>query len=188
MLHGIVPPEGLVTKAFRNLDRALGATVMKFFAHEGCVLDERELQDHDAQARARDQVFSIAGLYAPRSAAPTALAVAVEIDPVSGVIRVVAGHGQIADSAPQPREITTENPAHMIADHATEASVENSVDRQGSTTGGAPGPMTPPPTPRESIGPRVRGKRGSGGTRFRSSKTVASRKALAAAIRARGAR
>src|SRR3990167_1776204 len=184
MLTGVVPPTGLVTKAFRNLDRALDATVMKFFAHEGCVLDERELHDHDAQARARDQVFSIAGLYAPRSAAPTALAVAVEIDPVSGVIRVVAGHGQIADSAPQPREITTENPAHMIADHASEASVE----RQGSTTGGAPGPMTTPPTPRESIGPRVRCKRGSGGTRVRSSKTVASRKALAAAIRARGAR
>ena len=167
MLHGIVPPEGLVTKAFRNLDRALGATVMKFFAHEGCVLDERELQDHDAQARARDQVFSIAGLYAPRSAAPTALAVAVEIDPVSGVIRVVAGHGQIADSAPQPREITTENPAHMIGDHATESDVE----RQGSTTGGAPGPMTTPPTPQSAKRRARRGIPSAGGTRSRSVRT-----------------
>ena len=171
MLAGVVPPAGLVTKAFRNLDSALGATVMKFFAHEGCVLDERELQDHDAQARARDQVFSIAGLYAPRSATPAAFAVAVEIDPVSGVIRVVAGHGHLADSASQPREITTENPAHMIADHATEARVENSVERQGSSSGGAPGPMTTPPTPQSATRRARRGIPSAGGTRSRSRQT-----------------
>src|SRR3990167_6288989 len=171
MLAGVVPPAVLVTKAFRNLDSALGATVMKFFAHEGCVLDERELQDHDAQARARDQVFSIAGLYAPRSATPAAFAVAVEIDPVSGVIRVVAGHGHLADSASQPREITTENPAHMIADHASEARVENSVERQGSSSGGAPGPMTTPPTPQSATRRARRATPPAFGTRSRSRQT-----------------
>lgn len=82
--------------AIRTHRRLLTAKTTKFFAHEGVVVDEREVDDNDAQKAAVDLLYDVVGLKAPRAPAQTAgaIAVAVEIDPATGVIRVVAGHRQ----------------------------------------------------------------------------------------------
>ena len=92
MLRGLVVPPDLANSAFQTLQRQINAKTKKYFADKGVVTDEREDDDNDAQLRATDQVFAIAGLYAPKAQAQApALGFALEIDPSTGVVRLVAG-------------------------------------------------------------------------------------------------
>jgi len=92
LLRGVRVPHELVNDAFRTLARQINAKTTKYFADKGIVTDERELDDNDAQLRASDQIIAIAGLYAPRSNAQSpSQGFALEIDPTTGVIRLVVG-------------------------------------------------------------------------------------------------
>lgn len=92
MLRGLIVPPELANSAFQTLQRQVNAKTRKYFAARGKVRDVREDDDNDAQLRATDQVFAIAGLYAPKAQAQApALGFALEIDPSTGVVRLVAG-------------------------------------------------------------------------------------------------
>lgn len=83
-------------QAARTHRRLLTAKTTKFFAHEGVVIDKRTVDDNDAQARAVELMYDVAGVKAPRQAAGSTagFAVAIEIDPVTGVRRIVVANRQ----------------------------------------------------------------------------------------------
>lgn len=87
---GLTPND--LQRTVRRHRKLLNAKTTKFFAHDGVVIDAREVNDNDAQARAVELFYDVFGVKAPRAqAAASSLGVAIEIDPASGVIRVVAG-------------------------------------------------------------------------------------------------
>jgi hypothetical protein len=87
---GVVPAD--LVRTVRRHRKLLNAKTTRFFAHDGVVTDAREVNDNDAQARAVELFYDVFGVKAPRAqAAASSLGVAIEIDPASGVIRVVAG-------------------------------------------------------------------------------------------------
>lgn len=91
---GVLPQD--LRRALRTHRRLLTAKTTKFFAHEGEVVDQREVEDNDAQARAVELMYDVLGVKAPRAQAqPAALGVAIEIDPATGVIRVIAGAARL---------------------------------------------------------------------------------------------
>lgn len=104
MTSGFRVPSHLVTDAFRTTARKLRAKTTRFFAHEGEVISQRMIDDNDAQLRAADQVYQLAGLYpSKQDRGGGGLTVAIEVDPTTGVIRLVAGSAQNTDSVPSPR-------------------------------------------------------------------------------------
>jgi len=60
----------LVKKAVMRLDEELDAQTTKYFAHEGEVIDERNVVDHTARQGAIDKTFVLADLLRPRADAP----------------------------------------------------------------------------------------------------------------------
>ena len=97
---GVVPDD--LKRTVRRHRKLLNAKTTKFFADKGVVVDSRTVDDNDAQARAVELFYDVLGVKAPRaSAAPHQLGVAIEIDPVSGVVRVIAG-------APGPLPVVAE--------------------------------------------------------------------------------
>jgi len=92
MLERLVVPADLVTEAFRVTRAKLTAKEIKFFAHKGEIVDQREVEDHDSQLRAADQIYNIAGLYTrERESVQPNNTVAIEVDPSTGVMRLVIG-------------------------------------------------------------------------------------------------
>lgn len=92
MLRGILVPREMVNAALQTTYAKLQAKETKFFSYKGHVTQKAEVDDHGTQLAAADQIFSLAGLYArereERAGTP---GVALEIDPVSGVIRLIVG-------------------------------------------------------------------------------------------------
>jgi len=98
-----VPPD-LLQKTFRELDAQLTAKTTKHFAFQGQVVDERTVADNGARLGAIDKVLSIAGAYVrERDQRPPSTAVALEIDPVTGIYRIVVGVG-VGQAAPPPEK------------------------------------------------------------------------------------
>jgi len=93
MLRGILVPREMVNKALLRTYEQLDAKETKFFSNRGRVTETREVRDNAVIAAAADKIFSLAGLYArereERNGTP---GVALEIDPVSGVIRLIVGN------------------------------------------------------------------------------------------------
>ena len=174
MLRGLLVPPDLANKAFRQLNRALTAKTTKFFAHEGQVVSSRQVENHDAQLRATDQVFSIAGLYAPKTEPQGALGVALEIDPQTGVIRIIASnHAQLArvdaglhnDSYRNDKALVARKPSKRQQRALTGRARNEQKDRKSSTIkAGAPSDSTPTPAPQSSAEPESRGIPPAGGT------------------------
>ena len=92
MLRGIrVPPE-LVNEALKVTASKLKAKESKFFSFKGSVVDTVQVEDHSTQLAAADQIFSLAGLYArERADVASTPGVALEVDPRTGVVRIIVG-------------------------------------------------------------------------------------------------
>jgi len=70
----------------------LRAKETKFFSFKGRVLDQVEVENHAIQLQAADQIFSLAGLYArEREDQNSTPGVALEVDPTTGVVRIIVG-------------------------------------------------------------------------------------------------
>ena len=98
MLEGVRLPEGFLQKAIDTAFAKLDAKRTQFFSKDGMVVDERTVEDNQTQLAAADRILTMAGVYArDREAQPSAPAVALEMDPRTGVVRLVVG---IVDSLP----------------------------------------------------------------------------------------
>jgi hypothetical protein len=92
---GLIPDD--LKRAVKRNRKLLDAKKVKHFASEGRVVSQRTYEDHEAQLRAVELIYDLAGVKAPRAqATPQSVGVAVEIDPSTGVVRVVAG-AQVRD-------------------------------------------------------------------------------------------
>jgi len=134
MLRGILIPREMVNKALVKTYEQLEAKETKFFSFKGHVVEKREVEDHATQAAAADKIFSLAGLYArereSRNATP---GVALEVDPHTGVVRILVGDTMPAlaeapmtiDLPPSealPAEVPVVNHAHDAEPAAADAS------------------------------------------------------------------
>jgi|SRR5438552_14357391 len=103
MLERLALPDDLVQHAIERTRSKLDAKVTKYFTHRGEVTDQRDVEDHATQLQAADQIYSLAGLYArERDGHPSTPQVALEIDPVTGVMRLIIGGigGGVANGEP----------------------------------------------------------------------------------------
>ena len=92
LLEEARPPHELLQKAFNKLDEKLNAKVTKFFPFQGTVISRVDVDDNATQLSAADKILALAGVYArERDAKPPTPAVAIEVDQVTGVIRLVIG-------------------------------------------------------------------------------------------------
>ena len=92
LLEDARPPRELLQKAFNKLEQKLEAKVTKFFPFQGTVVTKLDTEDHATQLSAADKILNMAGVYArERDAKPPAPAVAIEVDPATGVVRMVIG-------------------------------------------------------------------------------------------------
>ena len=99
MLQRVRPPDHLVQEAIDKLHEKLEAKTTKFFTFQGEVQQQVDVEDHDTQLSAADKILSMAGLYATeRGVKPTPPTTAVEVDPVTGIVRIVIG----AEMPPAP--------------------------------------------------------------------------------------
>lgn len=90
MLAQIAIPEDIVNAALRRTRALVDAKKTRFFTHQGEIINKVDVEDHEAQLRATDQIYSIAGLYVrDRDVQPPPVSYAVEVDPRSGVVRMV---------------------------------------------------------------------------------------------------
>lgn len=110
MLENIRIPQELVQEAIDKVKTKLNAKITKHFTHQGQVIEQVDVEDHATQLSAVDKILSMAGLYArERDAKPPTPTVAVEVDAVTGVIRMVIGdaiaHGSINGAAPSVAEL-----------------------------------------------------------------------------------
>jgi len=100
MLRGILIPREMVNKALLRTYEQLDAKETKFFSNRGTITQKVDVIDHATVAAAADKIFSLAGLYArEREERASTPGVALEIDPVSGVIRLIVG-------SPAPLELS----------------------------------------------------------------------------------
>jgi hypothetical protein len=94
MLARVVIPHDFVNKAIRKVYNKLDAKETKFFTFRGEVIDKVDVEDNAAQLNAADKILSVAGLYArEREQQQTTPIVALEVDPATGIIRMVVGGG-----------------------------------------------------------------------------------------------
>ena len=92
MLRGILVPRHMVNDALALTYSKLKAKETKFFAYKGQVQQQVDVDDHAIQMQAADQIFSLAGLYArEREDRASTPGVALEVDPTTGVVRIVVG-------------------------------------------------------------------------------------------------
>lgn len=92
MLRGLLIPRDIVNEALKVTYNKLKATETKFFSNKGVVRDMKVVEDHATQLAAADQIYSLSGLYArERVPVQQTPGVALEVDPLTGVIRIVIG-------------------------------------------------------------------------------------------------
>ena len=86
------PSADLLQKAYDKLEKKLEAKVTKFFPFQGTIVSKVDVEDHPTQMSAADKILALAGVYArERDAKPPTPAVAIEVDQITGVIRLVIG-------------------------------------------------------------------------------------------------
>ena len=96
MLRGLLVPREMVNEALLKTYKQLNAKETRFFAFKGRVTETAEVDDHATQAAACDKIFSLAGLYArEREARDSTPGVALEVDPTTGVVRIIVGGGAL---------------------------------------------------------------------------------------------
>ena len=92
MMRGILVPRELVNAALATTAAKLKAKETKFFTYKGRVTQQTDVEDHGSQLAAADQIYSLAGLYSrERDMGVATPSVALEVDPHTGVIRLVVG-------------------------------------------------------------------------------------------------
>lgn len=92
MLESVDLPNDFLQKAVMKVYKKLDARETKFFTFRGEIVEEVEVQDHATQLAAADKIMQMAGVYArERDAVPAAPTVALEMDPVTGVVRLIVG-------------------------------------------------------------------------------------------------
>jgi hypothetical protein len=98
MLEGVrVPPE-MVTAALEVTKKKLEAKTTKFFVHQGTVTATVDVDDHEIQLKAAEQIYKMSEIYAhDTKAKPAPATVAMEVDPLTGVIRIVVGGPDLAE-------------------------------------------------------------------------------------------
>lgn len=115
MLRGILIPREMVNEALATTYAKLKAQETKFFTFKGRVTEKREVDAHGIQLEAADKIFSLAGLYArEREATPTAPGVALEVDPTTGVVRIIVGATAplaVLEEAPKTIELPPAEPS-----------------------------------------------------------------------------
>ena len=94
MLTRLAVPDDLLQAAINKIHAQLDAKETKFFVYRGEVIEKVEVVDHATQAGAADKILSMAGLYArERDGKPPTPSVAIEVDPITGIVRMVIGSG-----------------------------------------------------------------------------------------------
>ena len=103
MLERIAIPTDILNKAIRKVHDKLEAKETKFFTFQGQVIQQAEVEDNAAQLAAADKILSVAGLYArERETKPPTPTIAIEVDPVTGVVRMVIGGDAYAVGSENP--------------------------------------------------------------------------------------
>lgn len=140
LLQRVAVPADLVSKALVGLEEALEAKETKFFTHRGDVVSTADVVNWAARAAARDQIFSIAGLYAKQQEeADREPAIAIEVDANTGVIRMVVG-----GTSPALREANIEEVITTRDDNQIEARHVGLLAKNADTpTGNDDGTPTP---------------------------------------------
>lgn len=106
LFNDLAVPQDLLDEALRTTKKHLKATKKEFFTNRGKVVDEKIVEDVDAQLKAADQVYKIGGVYArERDSRPSAPAFAMEVDARTGIVRIIVGGDTHVDMAP----VTTES-------------------------------------------------------------------------------
>lgn len=92
MYRNVAVPDDFLQKAVDTTYKKLTAKKTQFFSHMGEVKSVIELEDHVTQLAAADQVYKLSSLYArERDAAPGQPTIALEMNPQTGVVRLVIG-------------------------------------------------------------------------------------------------
>lgn len=84
-------PAGMLRKALRKHYEKLDAKETKFFTYQGQVIDKVDVEAHDIQLRAAELIERMAELYVNEARSAPRQSVALEIDPNTGVVRIVVG-------------------------------------------------------------------------------------------------
>lgn len=124
MLEGVLLPKDLLQKAVDKAYEKLDAKKTQFFPFQGKIRDKVDVEDHQTQLAAADKIFAMAGVYArERDPAPSALQVALEIDPKTGIVRLIVGSIETSLStvavAPQVLEVPLAPSPGALAQNAS---------------------------------------------------------------------
>jgi len=143
MLRGILVPREMVNEALAVTAAKLRAKETKFFSFKGRVIDTVQVEDHGTQLAAADQIFSLAGLYArERGDTPATPGVALEVDPRTGVVRIiVGGPPALAEGEERLQELPPSEPSPAEAPVVVHAHDE-AVESQGKLRGGSTSPSS----------------------------------------------
>src|SRR6266850_3591411 len=98
-----IAPE-MLNEALKVTRKKLSAKVTKFGYYKGEVVSRVNVEDHSTQLAAADQIYSIAGVYSrERDKVDRMPTIALEINPITGVMKVIVGVPQA--SLPPKEEI-----------------------------------------------------------------------------------
>ena len=135
MLEGVRIPSGLLQQAIDKVHSKLDAKTTKFFPFQGQVVDKVDVEDHATQLAAVEKILSMAGVYArERDAAPAVPQVALEMDPRTGVVRLVVGVGMAMTPslhAAHDTRLPAELPPVVQEGHTTLSAMSASVAKPG---------------------------------------------------------
>ena len=92
MLADVALPKDFLQRGIDTVYRKLEAKKTNFFSFQGQVIEKVDIEDHATQLAAADKILAMSGLYVKErdvaSAAPT---IALEMDPRTGIVRLVVG-------------------------------------------------------------------------------------------------
>lgn len=139
LLSRVRVPDDLLQAAINTARAKLDAKETKFFTYRGEVIQREEVEAHSTQLAAADQIFSIAGVYARERERIETPAVALEIDPVTGAVRLLIGSQNGNELLPARAESTlVEGRQPELAPHVRE---ESSFDGDDPVLVRKPGKM-----------------------------------------------
>ncbi len=138
LLTGVAIPQEIVNEALATTKKHLRAKRTQYFTHRGRVVEQREVEDHDTQLRAADQVYSIAGVYArEKDNRPAVPSFAMEVDAKTGVVRIIVGGSDANALAPIQEEqlgITSASDADIVVkEDAPSIPMSASYKQRGQT-------------------------------------------------------
>lgn len=107
-------PADMLERALRKTAEKLDAKEVKFFAHQGMVGDKREVEAHQIQLKAAELILQMSDLLSRGQTKPSSNRVSLEIDPKTGVTRIIIG-----DVEEEPPMIIAPQP--MIIEHVASA-------------------------------------------------------------------